>query len=155
MQQHQAQLRQQRAAGIIRQPGVQNQQSVQNQQLNHIRPALTSGKTLPTTAQQQESNGITKMKLDENKNKDKNSQLVEPTLQPPNPSSLCSKNLSLPLMSDSSDLLDVSEEDLKDLLSQKDLATTLAENLLKHFGSDDIDVKEEPTTGKYCNSHDS
>ncbi|XP_018569203.1 lysine-specific demethylase 6A isoform X2 [Anoplophora glabripennis] len=35
------------------------------------------------------------------------------------------------------------EEDLKDLLSQKDLATTLAENLLKHFGSDDIDVKEE------------
>lgn len=51
--------------------------------------------------------------------------------------------MSLPLMSDSSDLLDVSEEELKDLLSQKDLATTLAENLLKHFGSDDIDVKEE------------
>ncbi|CAH0562123.1 unnamed protein product [Brassicogethes aeneus] len=39
--------------------------------------------------------------------------------------------------------LDVSEEDLKDLLSQKDLATTLAEDLLKHFGSEDIDVKEE------------
>ncbi|XP_050313542.1 lysine-specific demethylase 6A isoform X2 [Anthonomus grandis grandis] len=34
--------------------------------------------------------------------------------------------------------LDV-EAELKDLLSQKDLATTLAENLLKHFGSDDID----------------
>ncbi|XP_060537446.1 histone demethylase UTY isoform X2 [Cylas formicarius] len=38
--------------------------------------------------------------------------------------------------------LDV-EAELKDLLSQKDLATTLAENLLKQFGSDDIDVKEE------------
>lgn len=39
--------------------------------------------------------------------------------------------------------LDV-EAELKDLLSQKDLATTLAENLLKHFGSEDIeDVKEE------------
>ncbi|KAG5894949.1 hypothetical protein JTB14_023298 [Gonioctena quinquepunctata] len=34
------------------------------------------------------------------------------------------------------------EEDLKDLLAQKDLATTLAENLLKHFGSEDMDVKE-------------
>lgn len=41
--------------------------------------------------------------------------------------------------------LDVSEEDLKDLLSQRDLATTLAENLLKHFGSEGIDVKEEVT----------
>ncbi|CAG9760396.1 unnamed protein product [Ceutorhynchus assimilis] len=39
--------------------------------------------------------------------------------------------------------LDV-EAELKDLLSQKDLATTLAENLLKHFGSEDMeDVKEE------------
>ncbi|XP_076262257.1 utx histone demethylase isoform X2 [Rhynchophorus ferrugineus] len=35
------------------------------------------------------------------------------------------------------------EEELKDLLSQKDLAATLAENLLKHFGSDEIDTKEE------------
>ncbi|KAG5896522.1 hypothetical protein JTB14_020495 [Gonioctena quinquepunctata] len=34
------------------------------------------------------------------------------------------------------------EEDLKDLLAQKDLATTLAENLLKHFSSTDMDVKE-------------
>lgn len=39
--------------------------------------------------------------------------------------------------------LGVSEEDIKDLLSHKDLATALAENLLKHFGSDDI--KEEPS----------
>lgn len=39
--------------------------------------------------------------------------------------------------------LDVSEEDLKDLLSQKDLATTLAENLLKHFGSDELDLKDQ------------
>ncbi|XP_045481407.1 lysine-specific demethylase 6A isoform X2 [Harmonia axyridis] len=48
---------------------------------------------------------------------------------------------SLPMGEQQNDL-DVSEEDLKDLLSQKDLATTLAENLLKHFGSDDIDIKD-------------
>ncbi|XP_074027245.1 lysine-specific demethylase 6A-like [Leptinotarsa decemlineata] len=34
------------------------------------------------------------------------------------------------------------EEDLKDLFAQKDLATTFAENLLKQFGSSDMDVKE-------------
>ncbi|XP_050519095.1 lysine-specific demethylase 6A isoform X1 [Diabrotica virgifera virgifera] len=42
----------------------------------------------------------------------------------------------------STDLEQNLEEDLKDLLSQKDLATTLAENLLKQFGSDVIDVKD-------------
>lgn len=74
--------------------------------------------------------------------------LAQPSLVAPVPS--CQRNLGLPLMGDGnpdllmSNDLDVSEEDLKDLLSQKDLATTLAENLLKHFeGSDDIDIKEE------------
>ncbi|XP_017776460.1 PREDICTED: histone demethylase UTY isoform X4 [Nicrophorus vespilloides] len=38
--------------------------------------------------------------------------------------------------------LDVSEEDLQNILSQKDIATTLAEKLLKHFGSE-IDIKDE------------
>ncbi|KAL1493384.1 hypothetical protein ABEB36_011447 [Hypothenemus hampei] len=47
------------------------------------------------------------------------------------------------------------EAELKDLLSQKDLATTLAENLLKHFGSDDIeDVKEEPASSSPTASGD-
>lgn len=60
-------------------------------------------------------------------------------------------NISPSFMQGQQHDLDV-EAELKDLLSQKDLATTLAENLLKHFGSDDIDdVKEEadsttPTT---------
>lgn len=45
----------------------------------------------------------------------------------------------------STDIDEHLEEDLKDLLSQKDLAATLAENLLKHFGSDGTDIKEEPT----------
>nr|CAH7715731.1 unnamed protein product [Callosobruchus chinensis] len=35
------------------------------------------------------------------------------------------------------------EKDLKDLLSQKDLTATLAEDLLKHFSSEGTDVKEE------------
>ena len=63
--------------------------------------------------------------------------LVQPSIPPP-----VSNCLATP-SSNFTDL-DVSDEDLKDLLSQKGLATTLAENLLKHFGSDDINIKEEP-----------
>lgn len=65
----------------------------------------------------------------------------------PNPTivSSCVRD-TMPMGSDQQHDLDVSEEDLKDLLSQKDLATTLAENLLKHFGSDDIDIKD---SGKF------
>jgi hypothetical protein len=41
--------------------------------------------------------------------------------------------------------LAVSDQELQALLSQKDIATSLAEDLLKHFGSssEDLDVKEE------------
>jgi hypothetical protein len=41
--------------------------------------------------------------------------------------------------------LPVSDQELQALLSQKDIATSLAEDLLKQFGSssDDLDVKEE------------
>ncbi|TGZ52458.1 hypothetical protein DBV15_11507 [Temnothorax longispinosus] len=40
-------------------------------------------------------------------------------------------------------------QELQALLSQKDIATSLAEDLLKHFGSDDLEtvVKEEPSSG--------
>lgn len=70
----------------------------------------------------------------------KTEKLVQPiTSSVPN----CTKELNLPLASANPDL-DVSEEELHHILSQKDLATTLAENLLKHFGSDDIEhAKEE------------
>ncbi|XP_026480473.1 histone demethylase UTY-like isoform X2 [Ctenocephalides felis] len=37
--------------------------------------------------------------------------------------------------------LEVTEQDLQALLSQKDIATSLAEDLLKHFGSEDLDMK--------------
>ncbi|KAJ8684168.1 hypothetical protein QAD02_019960 [Eretmocerus hayati] len=40
--------------------------------------------------------------------------------------------------------LGVTDQELQALLSQKDIATSLAEDLLKHFGSDDLDIKEEP-----------
>lgn len=89
-------------------------------------------------------------KLDDKKDKNINNELVQPTLSAPVPQ--CQRNMTLPLMSDSSELLDVSEEELKDLLSQKDLATTLAENLLKHFGSEEMDVKEE-TSGKHTRNY--
>lgn len=52
----------------------------------------------------------------------------------------------------SSDLT-VSESDLQALLSQKDIATSLAEDLLKHFGSPstpDVAIKEEPNSGGEC-----
>ncbi|XP_048265444.1 histone demethylase UTY isoform X1 [Bombus terrestris] len=39
--------------------------------------------------------------------------------------------------------LGVTDQELQALLSQKDIATSLAEDLLKHFGSEDLDVKEE------------
>lgn len=59
------------------------------------------------------------------------------------PASSCTN----PIPSGNTTDLDVSEEELQHLLSQRDLATTLAENLLKHFGSDEIDhVKEETET---------
>ncbi|KAJ8951949.1 hypothetical protein NQ318_013618 [Aromia moschata] len=48
-----------------------------------------------------------------------------------------------PVAHHGADIDDNLEKDLKDFTFTKDLATTLAENLLKHFGSDDIDVKEE------------
>lgn len=46
------------------------------------------------------------------------------------------------------DNLDMTDQELQALLSQKDIATSLAEDLLKHFGSDGLDtvVKEEPSS---------
>lgn len=38
---------------------------------------------------------------------------------------------------------DVSDQELQALLSQKDIATSFAENLLKQFGSDGLDIKGE------------
>ncbi|XP_033207500.1 histone demethylase UTY isoform X3 [Belonocnema kinseyi] len=38
--------------------------------------------------------------------------------------------------------LGVTDQELQALLSQKDIATSLAEDLLKHFGSDDLDDKD-------------
>lgn len=70
--------------------------------------------------------------------------LLQPALSAPVPN--ITRDMNMPLSSTNPTDLDVSEEDLQDLLSQKDLATTLAENLLKHFGSDEIDVKEETET---------
>ncbi|GJQ65192.1 hypothetical protein Trydic_g17516, partial [Trypoxylus dichotomus] len=70
--------------------------------------------------------------------------LLQPSLQPHVPSCLSLPNSNF-------NELDVSEEELQDLLSQKGLASTLAENLLKQFGSDEIDIKEETTLVEYCN----
>ncbi|XP_067216646.1 lysine-specific demethylase 6A isoform X3 [Linepithema humile] len=55
----------------------------------------------------------------------------------------------------SKDNLGVTDQELQALLSQKDIATSLAEDLLKHFGSDDLDtvVKEEPSSGSVINDN--
>lgn len=70
----------------------------------------------------------------------KGDKLVQPI---PNVVPTCARDVTAPISGHPSTDMDVSEEELKDLLSQKDLATTLAENLLKHFGSDAMDIKEE------------
>lgn len=53
------------------------------------------------------------------------------------------------------DNLDMTDQELQALLSQKDIATSLAEDLLKHFGSDGLDtvVKEEPLSGGVINDN--
>ncbi|XP_011700294.1 PREDICTED: histone demethylase UTY-like isoform X2 [Wasmannia auropunctata] len=53
------------------------------------------------------------------------------------------------------DNLGVTDQELQALLSQKDIATSLAEDLLKHFGSDDLEnvVKEEPPSGGVVNDN--
>ena len=50
--------------------------------------------------------------------------------------------------------LTVSDQELTALLSQKDIATSLAEDLLKHFGSEssDLDIKDEITGERVCQS---
>ncbi|KAI5711911.1 hypothetical protein M8J75_004200 [Diaphorina citri] len=67
-------------------------------------------------------------------------------------------NNSPKMPSMSSNDLTVSEQELQALLSQKDIATSLAEDLLKHFGSpsaSDVTIKEEPNTNNILDSAES
>ncbi|XP_059617836.1 histone demethylase UTY isoform X2 [Phlebotomus argentipes] len=52
-------------------------------------------------------------------------------------------NSASPIVTTSQSDLGVTDQELKAILSQRDIATTLAEDLLKQFGSDDIEIKEE------------
>lgn len=132
MQQHQQQLKNQRqvtTAPITRPNQAQISYTTPGQQFpvsngtNRTSPLLGKSFSPPDTSEK----------------------LLQPTLTAPVPN--MTRDINLPLSSTTNpNDLDVSEEDLQDLLSQKDLATTLAENLLKHFGSDDIDVKSEPVS---------
>lgn len=129
MQQHQQQLKNQRQ---ITRPNQQsyttpNQQFPVTNGTNRTSPLLGKNFSPPDTADF------------------KPEKLLQPTLAAPVPNITRDINLPLTNTTNPNDL-DVSEEDLQDLLSQKDLATTLAENLLKHFGSDDIDVKTDSST---------
>lgn len=55
-----------------------------------------------------------------------------------------------PTPASANDIVGVSDQELQAILSQKDIATSLAEDLLKHFGSpgpvDDLDTKEQVQT---------
>lgn len=55
------------------------------------------------------------------------------------------KNLALP-SKDSNKCID---EDLKNIISQKNLATTITENFLKTFGSDDTDIQNSESTDSF------
>lgn len=124
MQQHQQQLRNQRqttaTTSVTTRPG--QTPPAYNSSSQQFSSQTTQNNGTPVTSLTQTTSQI---------------KLHQPLLNAPVPN--CTKDL----MPTSSSELDVSEEDLQDLLSHKDLATTLAENLLKHFGSDDIDIKEE------------
>lgn len=129
MQQHQQQLR------------AQRQQAGSNTSPVVNRPGQAAAFNGPAQAQfgQTTQSSVTSPSVpNQNQNQIK---LHQPLLSAPVP--ICPKDM-MPIGSASASELDVSEEDLKDLFSQKDLATTLAENLLKHFGSDEIEIKEEP-----------
>jgi len=68
-----------------------------------------------------------------------------PSSSTPQPQEPVSYHHAFPPSSPSSKELAVTDQELQALLSQKDIATSLAEDLLKHFGSgsEDLDVKEE------------
>lgn len=130
MQQHQQQLRNQRQTTT---PGTrpgQTQSFTSPQQF--ATPNLHSNRTSPLNKSFSPTNDF------------KPEKLLQPNLSAPIPN--VTRDINMPLTTTNPPDLDVSEEDLQDFLSQKDLATTLAENLLKHFGSDEIDVKEEAET---------
>lgn len=129
MQQHQQQLRAQRQATTNSSSGINR--------LGQTNNAFNGPSQTPYTNQ---TNQNTASAIP---NQTQQIKLHQPLLNAP--VAVCSKEL-MPLSTTNSSDLDVSEEDLKDLFSQKDLATTLAEDLLKHFGSDDIEIKEEPDT---------
>lgn len=120
------------------------------QQLKNQRQVTTSQMTRPNQAQIAYTTPGQQFPVTNGTNR--TSPLLGKTFSPPDtadfkPEKFLQPVPNLPLSSTTNpNDLDVSEEDLQDLLSQKDLATTLAENLLKHFGSDDIDVKTEPAT---------
>uniref|UniRef100_A0A8D8V7C9 Lysine-specific demethylase 6A n=2 Tax=Cacopsylla melanoneura TaxID=428564 RepID=A0A8D8V7C9_9HEMI len=64
-------------------------------------------------------------------------------------SQISSSSDSPKMSSMSSNDMNVSDQELQALLSQKDIATSLAEDLLKHFGSPsaaDVTIKEEPNS---------
>ncbi|KAK9746028.1 JmjC domain, hydroxylase [Popillia japonica] len=106
------------------------------QQLRNQRQTVASPVTSISSSQVPAFNGTTASQTNGTPTAMPTPKLVQPSLQPPVPTCMSLPNASF-------NELDVSEEELQDLLSQKGLATTLAENLLKQFGSDEIDIKEE------------
>lgn len=136
MQQHQQQLKNQRQ--VTTAPITRPNQPQMSSYTNPIQFSVTNGNNRSSPL-------LGKSFSPPDGSEYKSDKLLQPTLSAPVPN--ITRDINLPLASTTNPAdLDVSEEDLQDLLSQKDLATTLAENLLKHFGSDDIDVKTDSAT---------
>lgn len=161
MQQHQQQLRQQRTGGVSAgnvpprtgsAPYSSSVTSPQSQAQPQKSPGSAGVKNFPVTTSSirspAEAGSGANLPASSNgdkphtNGKDKSMQMVQPNVSAVPSCQSLSLSTNSEIMNND---LDVSEEDLKDLLSQRDLATTLAENLLKHFGSEGIDVKEEVT----------
>ncbi|KAF5281219.1 hypothetical protein FQR65_LT14834 [Abscondita terminalis] len=135
MQQHQQQMLNQRQPVTSPRPTT-NLSSYNGSSHQYSSPVMPPNRTSPLDAIKSfsptPSSGFIKVE-----------KLAQPVLLAPVPN--CTKHLGLPNTHPGD--LDVSEEELQHLLSEKDLTTTFAENLLKHFVSDDLNqMKEENHT---------
>ncbi|XP_044741138.1 lysine-specific demethylase 6A isoform X1 [Chrysoperla carnea] len=130
MQQHQQQVRlqQQRAAGLAGSGTASN---------NLSRPSFVSNTNSGNYAT---TGGLVQPAVN---NKQHPLSLSGAGLQTPFQPQVSSSSIQAPSPQPVNESLGVTDQELRDLLSHKDLATSLAEDLLKHFGSGDIEVKDE------------
>ncbi|KAK6618017.1 hypothetical protein RUM44_002459 [Polyplax serrata] len=137
--------------GVVKNYGLPTQTGTVAPQTNFSEP-LSSNAAIPTTQQSPgmpyKSAATEQSFPGRTNNYQANGQFNQPYQSPSSTNNTQPNNFEL-----SNTELTVSDQELTALLSQKDIATSLAEDLLKHFGSEstDLDIKDE-MTGPPANS---